>query len=53
VHDEIIGQAPYENRKRAGELLSKIMIEAALERVSVPMKCDVEITTSWTGKEVE
>jgi DNA polymerase I-like protein with 3'-5' exonuclease and polymerase domains len=53
VHDEIIGQAPYENRKRAGELLSKIMIEAALERVSVPMRCDVEITTSWTGKEVE
>lgn len=53
VHDEIIGQAPYENRKRAGELLSKIMIEAALEKISVPMKCDVEITTSWTGKEVE
>jgi len=53
VHDEIIGQAPYENRKRSGELLSKIMIEAALEKISVPMKCDVEITTSWTGKEVE
>jgi len=53
VHDEIIGQAPYENRKRAGELLSKIMIEAALEKISVPMKCDVEVTTSWTGKEVE
>ena len=52
VHDEIIGQVPYENRQRAGELLSKIMIETSAERISVPMKCDVEITKCWTGEKI-
>ena len=53
VHDEIIGQAPISNAKRAGELLSEIMIKTSLERISVPMKCDVEITNRWTGEKLK
>jgi DNA polymerase I len=53
VHDEIIGQVPIENAKMGGELLSKIMIETSMERINVPMKCDVEITSRWTGERIE
>lgn len=53
VHDEIIGQCPIENAKKVSERLSQVMIESALERVSVPMKCDAEITRCWTGETIE
>jgi DNA polymerase I-like protein with 3'-5' exonuclease and polymerase domains len=53
VHDEIIGQCPIENAKKVSERLSQVMIESALERVSVPMKCDAEITKRWTGEGIE
>lgn len=53
VHDEIIGEAPIENAKRAGEIVCKLMIEAAAKRISVPMKVDAEITDRWYGEEVE
>lgn len=42
VHDEIIAECPFENRKRCGELMSQLMIDSAKEHVDVPMKCDVE-----------
>lgn len=38
---EIIAECPFVNRKRCGELLSKLMIQAGAEKISVPMKCDV------------
>ena len=41
VHDEIIAECPFENRKRCGELMSQLMIEAGAEKISVKMKCDV------------
>ena len=43
VHDEIIGECPFENRKRCGELMSSLMIQAGAEKVIVPMKCDVVV----------
>ena len=49
VHDEIIGMCPRENMKEVSERMSMIMINAAAEKISVPMKCDVEITERWYG----
>lgn len=48
IHDEIIGECSYENAEEAKELLSKIMIDSAKEKISVPMKCDVEVMSRWT-----
>jgi len=42
VHDELICECPFVNRKRCAELLSKLMIDAGKERIDVPQKCDVE-----------
>ena len=42
VHDEIIAECPFENRKRCAELMSQLMIESGQEKIKVPMKCDVE-----------
>lgn len=52
VHDEIIAECPFEHRKRCGELLSKLMIQAGAEKISVPMKCDVEAFFFWYGPDV-
>lgn len=53
VHDELIGQCPKETAKKAGERLSHIMRHCADGILSVPFKCDVEITDRWYGDEVE
>lgn len=50
VHDEIIGEFPKQNAKRVSELIKDCMIHAA--ELSVPLKCDVEITECWYGDEV-
>lgn len=52
VHDELIGECPLENAKEASELFRNLMIEAAKE-LSIPSKCDVEITDRWYGAEVD
>ena len=52
VHDEIIAECPFENRKRCGELLSQTMIKAGAEKMIVPMKCDVEAFFYWYGPKV-
>ena len=50
VHDELIAEAPEENAKRCGELMSKIMVDAAnIICPSVPYKCDVEYMRNWGG----
>lgn len=53
VHDELIGQCPKETAKKAGERLSHIMRHCADGILSVPFKCDVEITDRWYGEEVD
>lgn len=53
VHDEIIAECPFENRKRCAELLSSLMIQAGAEKISVPMKCDTEAFFYWYGPDVE
>lgn len=53
VHDEIIAECPEENIKECSELLSETMSKAAEKILEMPIKCDVEITREWYGKEVE
>lgn len=52
VHDEIIAECPFENRKRCAELMSSLMIAAGAEKISVPMKCDVEAFKVWYGEDI-
>lgn len=54
VHDEIIAEAPKENAKRCGELMSQLMVEAARDICpSVPYKCDVEYFEYWAGDSLD
>ena len=48
VHDELICEVPLEYWKEGGELLSKIMCDAA-NFLPFPSKCDVETTLRWYG----
>ena len=52
VHDELICECPFENRKRCGELLSQLMIDAGKEKIDVPQKCDVECFGYWYGDDI-
>ena len=52
VHDEIIAECPFENRKRCSELMSQLMIQSGADKISVPMKCDVENFFYWYGPDV-
>ena len=47
VHDELIGECPVENAERVKELLSQEMINSALPKVTVPMKCDTDSFPAW------
>ena len=53
VHDEVIGECPRENAKQCADRLCEVMVNAALDIVDIPMKCDAEITECWYGPEVE
>ena len=53
IHDEILGECPEENARECSELLSQIMCQSAEEILDMPMKCDVECTKVWYGKEYE
>lgn len=53
VHDEIIAECPFENRKRCGELMSHLMIISGQDKVKVPMKCDVTASFYWYGPDVD
>jgi DNA polymerase I-like protein with 3'-5' exonuclease and polymerase domains len=53
VHDEIIAECPEHNAKECAELLSQTMSKAAEQILEMPIKCDVEVTKAWYGKEVE
>lgn len=53
VHDEVIGMCPRENAKQTSERLSRVMIDAAKGIISLPMKCDVEVTEIWYGEPIK
>jgi len=52
VHDEIIAECPEENAKECATLLAEVMSKAAEKILSMPFKCDVEITREWYGERV-
>lgn len=52
VHDEVIAECPFENRKRCGELMSQLMIQSGAGTIKVPMKCDVTKSFYWYGPDV-
>ena len=52
VHDEIIVTCPIKYAKECAEFLSEDM-RAAGKDLSVPMKCDTEITKVWYGDEID
>lgn len=52
IHDEILAECPRENAKRCGELMEKMMIDAARDLV-VPISCDAEYTEHWYGEPLE
>ena len=45
-------ELPRENAKRGAERLTEVMIEAAKDIISLPMKCDPSIVERWYGEEV-
>ena len=53
VHDEIIAECPEKNAKECADLLAQTMSHAAEEILEMPIKCDVEVTKAWYGKEYE
>lgn len=53
VHDELLGEVPKENAKRAAERLTEVMIEGARDIIDLPMKCDPSIVDRWYGEEIE
>ena len=53
VHDEIIGECPEENAKKASERLAELMIDAPKGKIDIPMKVDCELSYNWYGEKVE
>ena len=53
VHDEVIAECPEENAKECSELLAQVMCKAAEKILEMPIKCDVVVSKSWYGKEIQ
>lgn len=53
VHDELIGECPIENAKECKERFAQLMSDAAKSRLTIPIKCDVELTREWYGESIE
>ena len=53
VHDEVIAECPEENAKECTELLAQVMSDAAEKILSMPIRCDVEVSKVWYGKSIE
>ena len=47
VHDEVIVDCPKENAEECAKIVTSLMIDAAKEKIKVPMKCDAEFMESW------
>lgn len=52
VHDELIAECPEENVKKCSERFASLMSKAAESALSIPIKCDVEVTKAWYGEPV-
>ena len=52
VHDELIAECPEENIKECSERFAMLMSKAAESGLSIPIKCDVEVTREWYGDNI-
>ena len=52
VHDELIAECPEENMKECSERFAMLMSQAAESKLTIPIKCDVEVTRCWYGETV-
>lgn len=52
VHDELIAECPEENVKECSERFAQLMSKAAESRLTIPIKCDVEVTRAWYGESI-
>lgn len=52
VHDELIGECPRENAAPVAKRFAELMVLAAKD-LSIPSKCDVEVTECWYGDPIE
>ena len=52
IHDELIGEVPYEHAIEAGNRVSELMVAAAKD-LCVPVKCDAEWFLRWQGQSLE
>ena len=53
VHDELIGECPREHAKECAKRFADLMSQAAGDKLTIPIKCDVEVTERWYGEEVK
>lgn len=53
VHDELIAECPEENVKECSERFAMLMAKAAESGLTIPIKCDVEVTREWYGDSIE
>lgn len=53
VHDELIAQCPLKYAKECKDRFAKLMSEAAKDKLTVPISCDVEVTKCWYGEPIE
>lgn len=50
VHDELIAECPKKYAKECSERFAQLMADAAKSKLTIPIKCDVEITEAWYGE---
>lgn len=53
IHDELLAECPIENAKECKERFAKLMSEAAADKLTIPIKCDVACSYQWYGDEVD
>lgn len=52
VHDELIGQCPEDNMSEVAIEKERLMINCCTDKISIPMKVDMEISRRWTGESI-
>lgn len=53
VHDELIGECPIDNASECKQRFAMLMAQAAGSRLTIPIKCDVEVSIKWYGESLE
>ena len=53
VHDELIGECPEKYAKECSQRFAQLMSEAAADKLTIPIRCDVEVTRCWYGEKVD